>query len=108
MTNCSRRVLWIDMAKGYGIIFVIVGHLGIPYIADYIYAFHMPLFFFLSGIVYSVKDNLAIFLKSKIRRIVVPYICLGIPVVLADLYFKSNFDYHGIVRGVEYLIVQER
>lgn len=45
--NNNQRILWIDMAKGYGIILVIIGHWNIPYLTDYLYAFHIPLFFFL-------------------------------------------------------------
>ena len=50
----------IDIVKAIGIIFVVIGHCcAIPrhggdvswqiYICDYIYTFHMPLFFFVSG-----------------------------------------------------------
>jgi fucose 4-O-acetylase-like acetyltransferase len=50
----NQRIEWIDVAKGIGIFLVIVGHLishdNFNLLADYIYSFHMPLFFFLSGL----------------------------------------------------------
>lgn len=49
----SKRVEWIDTAKGIGLILVILGHLKIDYLSAWIYTFHMPLFFFLSGVVFS-------------------------------------------------------
>lgn len=47
----------IDIAKGIGIILVILGHLVSyeDYISSYIFSFHMPLFFFITG--YLTKDN---------------------------------------------------
>lgn len=46
----NTRVEWVDVAKGIGIILVVLGHNQSPdYIIKFIYSFHMPLFFFLSG-----------------------------------------------------------
>lgn len=42
-----ERIDWIDVAKAIGISFVIMGHLHNPErVSAFIYAFHMPLFFF--------------------------------------------------------------
>ena len=53
----KKRIEYIDIAKGIGIIFVISGHLlnknSAPY--AFIYSFHMPLFFVLSGLL--MTDN---------------------------------------------------
>lgn len=43
----NKRIQWIDMAKFYGILFVIIGHCSPPTIPRILlYSFHMPLFFF--------------------------------------------------------------
>ena len=47
------RIGWIDTAKGIGLLCVILGHLSIPLVDAWVYFFHMPLFFFLSGVVFS-------------------------------------------------------
>lgn len=45
------RIKWIDNARAIGILLVVLGHSLIPAsIQTYIYSFHMPLFFFLSGL----------------------------------------------------------
>lgn len=45
----KRDTTW-DAVKGIGIILVVIGHSGCPaYIHDFIYMFHMGLFFFASG-----------------------------------------------------------
>lgn len=46
-----QRIDWIDTAKGLCMILVIVGH-TLPYgnlMRNFIFSFHMPAFFFLTG-----------------------------------------------------------
>ena len=81
----NSRIPWIDIAKGYGTILVIYAHLGVGPLWTWIYSFHMPLFFFLSGYVFSTKYDAKNFIKKKCKSILVPYVCLGIPMVLFEL-----------------------
>ena len=87
----TSRDLWVDYAKAIGIILVVYGHVArglynasIPMgestyklIDSFIYSFHMPLFFFLSGL-YFVKSlsnrSTKTFLLSKVDTIVYPYL----------------------------------
>lgn len=77
----------IDIAKAIGIILVVIGHCcAVPRhggdvlwqmkISDYIYTFHMPLFFFLSGYFFNklYLDNKFNFIKKKISGLWVPYV----------------------------------
>lgn len=52
------RIEEVDIAKGIGMILVISGHLcaSAP-LRNFIYSFHMPLFFILSGIVYNAAKT---------------------------------------------------
>ena len=79
MTHTSpARIRWIDAAKGIGLLCVILGHLHIPLVDTWVYFFHMPLFFFLSGFVFSGgKYDFQTFLKKKLRSLVLPYFTLG-------------------------------
>ncbi|MCR5655247.1 MAG: acyltransferase family protein [Lachnospiraceae bacterium] len=82
-----ERESYIDIAKGLGILLVILGH--IEYMAlwkvKFIYAFHMPFFFFVSGMLLfgsqtrSLKDRLI----RKAKRIMLPYIFVSV----ADIVF---------------------
>ncbi|TNF61093.1 MAG: acyltransferase [Rhodobacteraceae bacterium] len=65
----NRRLEWIDLAKGVGIILVVIGHAGrglesagiaggndaIVVMDRLIYAFHMPLFFLLAGVTFGMR-----------------------------------------------------
>ena len=46
----ETRLDYIDIFKGFGIILMIMGHIGFGSLfAFFIHAFHMPIFFFISG-----------------------------------------------------------
>lgn len=74
----SKRIYWIDIAKVIGIYLMILGHIKIKgegnlTITNIIFAFHMPLFFFLSGLVDKQrlpKETL----KRCMWQIIVPYV----------------------------------
>lgn len=89
--EANKRITWLDAAKGYGILLVIFAHVDYSYLRNIIYTFHMPLFFFLSGYVFSQKESFGSFLWSKVRRIIIPYFCLGIPMIIFDVYWQNKF-----------------
>ncbi len=74
----GSRILWIDNLKAIAIFFVVIGHtVGLPAtIEKLIFSFHMPVFFWLSGML--VKDTLKEipflpFLKAKAKKRLIPY-----------------------------------
>jgi len=77
-----KRIEWIDIAKGLGIIFVIFAHIqSISQVfLNYIYSFHMPLFFFLSGYLFSDSKykTLMEFIKKKAQSLLIPYFVFSI------------------------------
>jgi fucose 4-O-acetylase-like acetyltransferase len=55
MANTQRNAT-LDIAKGICIILMVIGHSGSPtYLHDFLYKFHMPCFFFISGWLFSDK-----------------------------------------------------
>ncbi|KZT82998.1 acyltransferase family protein [Lactiplantibacillus plantarum] len=71
-----KRVMWIDIARGIAMLSVIVGHSLFYYVSSdvgrYIYAFHMPIFFILSGYLYREKAY-AKELKGAAKNLLLPY-----------------------------------
>ena len=108
---------YLDVAKVITCFLVVIGHicrryslndwLGfgvhniyISWLASYIYSFHMPLFFMISGYVYEIQlkksaysyvSNKIAFIQKKINRLIVPYFCFSIPLT-AVLYFVGRFQ----------------
>lgn len=73
---------WIDVAKGIGILLVILVHSNFnPLAVAVISTFNMPLFFFLSGYVYhysKYKQDPNQFISQKLKRLVIPYFITNI------------------------------
>lgn len=69
----SQRDITIDIAKGIGIFLVVLGHVPIlMWLATPIYIFHMPLFFFLSGMFFHLNEDRKMGLYKKIRTLIIP------------------------------------
>lgn len=73
------RYQWIDNCKALGLLLVILGHgrLLPDSWQQFIYSFHMPLFFFLSGLLYKYKSPQAT-LQHDVRRLLIPYLLINI------------------------------
>lgn len=81
------RVVWIDDVKGIGIILVVIGHTYEAYQgSNYgpIYLFHMPLFFFMSGMVFRPAP-LRSYLWRRVQTLLVPYFAFLTLLVVAKL-----------------------
>ena len=76
-----ERNLKIDIAKGIGIFLMVFAHGKAPIcLHNFIYAFHMPLFFILAGCFYNpIKYyNSIFFIKTRILNLLVPFLCFAI------------------------------
>src|SRR5947208_16409685 len=85
----TSRVAWVDVAKGIGIVLVVYGHVSGGLVdagiqprnsvanaaSALIYTFHMPLFFFLSGIwlARTSAKPFSQFARQRIGTLVYPY-----------------------------------
>lgn len=94
------------MLSIWGIILVVMGHSGftssiiaepLRHLHIWIYSFHMPLFFFISGYLYSLTNKNfdriepRTFMKKKWDRLMVPYLVLGV-IVFAIKYIFSGLS----------------
>lgn len=60
-----QNYFWIDNLRAFGILLVVVGHAGAPgMIGKFIYGFHMPLFFIISGYLFNDEKWISNGLKS--------------------------------------------
>ena len=77
----SKRIEFVDVAKGIATILVIIGHLSYTpaMIKIWLYTFHIPLFFFLSGFVLNTHkyQNVKEFTLDKLKKSILPYIYLS-------------------------------
>ena len=56
--NYTNRIEYIDYYRAIGIVMMVMGHIGFGATFDkFIHAFHMPMFFFVSGFLYKRTDS---------------------------------------------------
>lgn len=68
----KKRNNYIDLVKGVSIFLVVLGHHKTE-LTTYIYSFHMPLFFFISGIFHSNYSSYKEFFIKKVKSLLFPY-----------------------------------
>lgn len=71
-----HRVDYVDMTKGIGMLTIVWGHIMLSgWSNNLVYSFHIPLFFFLSGLLFNVTKypSLGSFIKRRIKTLLVPY-----------------------------------
>ena len=79
MKSTNRDLTW-DAIKGIAILLMVVGHSGCPYyLRNFIYLFHMGLFYYASGHFLKVKgiEGFLPFLKKKIKGLYWPFVKWG-------------------------------
>ncbi len=90
------RLHWIDALKGFGIILVVFAHYSLPVALDtYIFSFHMPLFFFISGFLFDFgkyAESVANFVKGRFRSLIVPYFSFALLTCLFYFLLDTGFQ----------------
>ena len=98
----KKNIEWIDIAKGFGILTVVAGHIYEGDIRRIIFIFHMPLFFFISGYLFKPDLNRIHYFKKKSYNLLVPYIAFLLPI-----YFLFNFssvDFNNVKETVIFFV----
>ena len=91
LDKSEQRIDYIDIAKGLGILTIIWGHVFLDGLSNAIvFSFHIPLFFFLSGLVFirSRYDNFGAFFKKRVKSLLIPYTIFSVLTWLAWAVFS--------------------
>ena len=92
----KKRVEYFDIAKGFSMICIILGHLGIGRVNSFVFTFHVPIFFLISGYFLSDKLTMEEFIKKKAKRLLLPYlvtcIFITIGVTLRDIIVTNSIQ----------------
>ena len=81
-----KRIEWLDIMKGIGILCVVASHV---YGGVYFEWFYMPLFFFVSGYLYRAPDSASGYIRARCRHLLGPYfayiVSMGVIVYISYL-----------------------
>lgn len=110
----GQRFTYIDQLKGFAMILVVAGHVmefclynkEYSFLHDIIYSFHMPLFAFLSGLVFTTLfdyKQVAIKIAKQSCRLLVPFFSMGI-VYICTIRSGESFLFQPFKQGLWYLL----
>jgi acyltransferase len=94
-----ERQYWVDAAKSIGIYLIVFGHLpaivsshtpASDFLVSFLWTFHVPLFFFISGFLNKSSPPGAL-LKRLTFRLVIPYILIYLITVLLVVALGDRF-----------------
>ena len=78
LKDSGKRIRWVDILRFLGMTLIYWGHLGTSEgVTLYIFAHHVPLFFFISGFFASLspaEGSFFRFLWKKVRSLILPYL----------------------------------
>lgn len=83
-----QRDVSLDFVRGMGMILVVLGHTLAVY-TDFIYLFHVPVFFIVSGALFKSTGNVRADLYKKWMRLYIPNLKYGIIFLLLHNAFVS-------------------
>lgn len=99
-----HRIVWLDIAKGIGMVAVVCGHNLLHYVRlgqvdrywyNFIYWWHMPLFFLISGFFLRPIDltdieRVTVFFKKKVLPILRSYFAAGLLLIIAYKFIHNK------------------
>lgn len=90
----NKRIDYFDIAKGIAMLCIIAGHLGQDRVNNFVFTFHVPIFFLISG--YFLNDRLPVkeFVKRKAKQLMIPYViawgCITVGTVIFALLWQRT------------------
>ena len=79
----KKRIEYFDIAKGIAMLCIIVGHMGMESVNQFVFTFHVPLFFLVSG--YFLNDRLSVreYAKIRAKQLMIPYAVTSVILVIS-------------------------
>ena len=89
----EKRIGYIDIAKGLGILVIVLAHNDLagyhPTLHKFIYSFHIPLFFFLSGMFFRPERTFSETLRRRFNTLLKPYLFTIFLIYLGEAAFSN-------------------
>jgi len=103
----AKRIEYLDIARGIGILLVVLGHNDFgslsPFFHQVIYSFHVPLFFFLSGYFTNISSSFLDYSKKRFHSVLKPYLFTIFLIYFTSVSFEKMGFQTAIGRTVKAL-----
>lgn len=105
------RQKWIDNAKGIAMLCVIVGHvsggLEKPWDFQFVYGFHLVIFFLLSGYTLKKKTFDREYVNDKFSKLMIPYFYTCIAIMIMDVCNSYIWNHDGSLLTITYIVSRD-
>ena len=91
----QERIIWIDNLRVIGILAVILGHISSP-LGNFIYSWHMPLFFLLAGFFLKHELSTKEFIVKDFTRLIIPYFIFAILALIIETIKRAALNREGL------------
>ncbi|MDO9231856.1 MAG: acyltransferase family protein [bacterium] len=86
----NKKVLWIENFKGFTMLAVVLGHIATP-LTNFIFSWHMPAFFFLSGFFINSERPIKESVKKNAKRLLLPFLIFGLIGFVIEIIKRKLF-----------------
>ena len=76
--TANSRSSYIDVARGICMICIVLGHQGNPFINRFVFTFHLPVFFIITGYFFNPKTSFKDLVIKRSRGLIIPYFSLAL------------------------------
>ena len=90
-TQSRERLMFLDDVRGFAMICIILGHLGIKDINRFVFTFHLPVFYLITGYYISQRGTYREFVRKKFRTLIVPYYFTCVLIILISFPVRNLF-----------------
>ena len=94
----ASRYVFVDILKGIAILLIVYGHIipgTIPFLTEYVSTFHIPLFFFVSGLLYDeskYKESFKRFVTKRVKGLLLPFVIFGAIVTIGYVFVAVDYN----------------
>lgn len=98
------KIEWVYTLKTLGILAVVLGHIASP-LGVFIFSWHMPLFFMMSGFFIKFDVSFKAFVVKDFKRFMIPYFLFSVIALVAEtlkriVLHRESLDYLEELQGV--------
>ena len=105
----ADRLMFVDIARGICMISIVLGHLGEPNINRFVFTYHLPVFYLISGYFFDCSSPFLLFIKKKIRTLIIPYYFASLLILLSSIIISrfilvEKYDINSLYRWIKAIL----
>lgn len=106
----NKNSNWVNYLRFFGIIFVVLGHINSP-LTKFIFSWHMPFFFIISGFFVKPCTNASQTIQKNFNKLMIPYFLFALLAIVIETvkrFFlnREPLNYFSQTKAILYTMTQ--